>query len=228
VEHDPKGALKTKLALKWPHPSGFTLDKLEFSNDCKVAVETSLSNAIPNLKVEFKGNDSDKAELSFKYTHTAATVTGNMDVHGMTSADASVTAGHGAFVGGLAAKFNNKEADKVNVDVAITHSVPNVCFTTVRANDNFSNFSLLFSYSSVKNLIVGGQANYTASKKCSGAVVAAYKIDNTTTIKGKATCDGIVSASMKKAFENKFVVVGSAQVPSDLKNVKWGVNATLG
>ena len=91
-------ALVPKLALKWVHASGFTLEKLEVSPDCKLVVETSLSNVTPGLKLEFKGNDANKADLSFTYSAPAATVTGEFDISGFSGANASISGGHGAFV----------------------------------------------------------------------------------------------------------------------------------
>lgn len=51
VEKDSKPILKPKLALKWMHESGFAVDKLELSPECKMTVETSLTGAVPGLKV---------------------------------------------------------------------------------------------------------------------------------------------------------------------------------
>lgn len=232
VDKEGKQSLKPKVTLKYPHASGFTLEKLEFTNDLKLTVETSLVNTLPGLKVEFKGNDSDKADVSFKYVHPAATFTGEFDVNSLAKAEASVSAGSGAFTGGLNAQFTGGKDDgkvptKVSVGVGIAHTVPNVCFTSLRAKDNFSAFNLLFSYSSVQNLVLAGQVNHSAKKSLASAV-ASYKVDRDTTFKVKGNTEGIVAASLKKNFEKKFSVVGSVEVPHTLKSVKWGVNATLG
>ena len=220
------------MALKWPHPSGFTLEKLEFSNDCKMNVETSLVDAFPGLKCEFKGNDSDKADLSVKYTIPAATFTADFDINSLSKAEASVCAGSGAFVGGLSASFagskdESKVPSKVSVNVGVSHTVPNVCYTAVKAKDNFGAFTALFSYSSVKNLVIAGSVDYSP-KKTLATAVASYKVDPSTTFKAKGNSEGVVSASLKRTFEKKFAVVGSVEVPHTLKTVKWGVNATLG
>jgi len=232
VDKDGKSSLKPKVALKWPHSSGFTLEKLEFTNDCKMTVETSLTDSLPGLKLEFKGNDSEKADLSFKYAIPAATFTGDFDINNLSKAEASVTAGTGAFTGGLNAKFSTskddgKNATKVSVGLGLAHTVPNVCFTAVRAKDNFSAFSVLVSYTQHKGLIVAGSADHCA-KKTQATLVTSYNVDASTTFKAKATTEGVFSASLKKSFEKKFNVVGSVEVPSNLKSVKWGVNATLG
>jgi hypothetical protein len=220
------------VSLKWPHPSGFTLEKLEFTNDCKTTVETSLVDSLPGLKLEFKGNDQEKADLSLKYSIPAATFTGDFDINSLAKAEASVCAGSGAFTGGLSASFagskdESKAPSKISVGLGVAHTVPNVCYTAVRAKDNFSAFSLLFSYTSVQNLILAGSVDHCA-KKTLATGLASYKVDASTTFKTKATSEGVVSASLKRNFEKKFTVVGSVEVPHTLKSVKWGVNATLG
>lgn len=231
VDKEGKGSIKPKMSLKWPHPSGFTMEKLEVSNDLKVTVETSLADSLPGLKLEFKGNDSDKADLSFKYVLPAATLTGEFDINSLSKAEASVHGGSGPFTGGLSANFavgkEDKSAGKVNVGLGLSHTVPNVCFAAVRAKENFSAFSLLFSYSSIQNLVVAGSVNHSA-KKSQATLLTSYRVDPSTTFKAKANSEGLISASVKRTFEKKFVVVGSVEFPHTFKTVKYGVNATLG
>jgi len=227
---DGKASLKPKVSLKWPHASGFTLEKFEFAPDCKMTVETSLKNTLPGLKLEFKGNDADKADLSFEYSIPNAKFAGEFDMNNLSKGEASVSSGYEAFTGGLSAKFSSGKDDKavkVALGLGLAHNVPKVCFMAARAKDNFSAFSLLFSYTQLKDVDIAGSVDYS-SKASLATLVAKYKVDSTTTFKAKATTDGVVSASLKKAFEKKFAVVGSVEVPSDLKTVKWGLNATLG
>lgn len=228
VDKDGKCSLKPKVALKWPHPSGFTLEKLEFSNDCRMTVETSLSDAVPGLKLDFKGNDAEKADLSLKYCVPAATLTTDVDVNTLARAEASVCGGHGPFVGGLSATYAGKDdAKKITLSAGVSHTVPNVCYTAVRARENFSSFSALFAYSSVKDLILAGNVDHSPKKTLATALIA-YKVDPCTTFKAKGNSEGILAASLKRNFEKKFSVVGSVEMPHTLKHVKWGVNATLG
>lgn len=193
-----------------------------------MTVETSLAEAVPGLKLEFKGNDSEKADLSLKYAVPAATVTADFDINSLARAEASVSTGSGPFAGGVSASYAGKDdAKKVSVGLGVSHVVPNVCYTAVRARDNFSSFSVLFSYHSVKNLILAGQVDHS-SKKSLASALAAYKVDPVTTLKVKGNSEGVFAASLKRNFEKKFTVVGSVEVPHTLKSVKWGVNATLG
>lgn len=232
VDKDNKQALKPKVSLKWPHESGFTLEKLEFSPDCKMTVETSLTGAVPNLKVEFKGNDGEKADLSLKYTAPCATFTGDFDINNLAKAETSVSAGHGAFTGGACAKFANIKDDsgsklKATLGVGVGYTVPNTCFTALRAKDNFSAYGLLVSYTGMKGAAFVGSVDYSP-KATMATAAASYKYDATTTIKGKVSCDGVLAASVKKNFDKKFSVVGSLEVPTSMKCMKWGLNATLG
>ena len=61
--------INTTVSATWSHPSGFTLDKLEFDPTAKgsLTTETSLTGLAKGLKLEFKGNDADKGDLSFRY-----------------------------------------------------------------------------------------------------------------------------------------------------------------
>ena len=233
MDKDNKQALKPKVSLKWPHESGFTLEKLEFSPDCKMTVETSLSGAAPGLKVEFKGNDGEKADLSLNYTMDAVTVTGDFDINNFAKAETSISTGYDHITGGLNAKFAQSKDEsggnklKLSVGAAAAYTVPGTCFTAVRAKDNFSSYGLLFSYTHLKDIDIAGSVDYSP-KATVGCLAGAYKVNPSTTLKTKATSEGIFSASLKKSFEKKFSVVGSVEVPSNLKSLKWGLNATLG
>lgn len=232
VDKDNKQALVPKLSLKWPHASGFTLEKLEFTPDCKMTVETSLTGAAPGLKVEFKGNDGEKADLSLTYTLPAATITGDFDINNFSKAETSISTGSGPITGGVSAKFTqakDESGNKLNVSVGvgIAHTVPDVCYASLRAKDNFSAYGLLFSYSHLPKTELAGSVDYSSKGTC-GCVAGSYEVDPSTTVKVKATSEGIFAASLKKSFEKKFAVVGSVEVPSNLKSLKWGLNATLG
>jgi len=75
-----KSALSGKVAAKYAHESGFSLDKFEVNKNAAITIETSLNGAVPNVKFEFKGNDSNKGELSATYTNDVTTVVGELDV----------------------------------------------------------------------------------------------------------------------------------------------------
>jgi hypothetical protein len=231
VPKDGKATLKPKVALKWPHESGFTIEKLEFSPDVAMTVETSLVGAVPGLKLDYKGNDSDKSDLSLQYKSPGATFTADFDILNLSKAEVSISTGKGDFTGGLSALFSNNSADskqiKVSAGLGVAYTAPKVGFAALRAKDNFTAYSLLLSYSSIPKLAIAGAVDYSP-KTTLGTVVTSYSVDSSLTLKAKATTEGIFSASIKKSFEKKFAVVGSVEVPRTLKSFKWGLNATLG
>jgi len=221
--------LVPKLTAKWTHPSGFTLEKLEFASDCKATVETSLEGAVPGLKVEFKGNECDKADVILNYKVPAATFTGEFDVNNFSSVKASVNGGSGPYTAGACAdiKVAKSAVESTSVSVGAGYTVPKQLFVGLRACKNFSDFSALFSYIVNKDVTVAGVVNHGGKGSCF-TLATVYKCNPDTTIKVKANSCGIVNASVKQQFEKKFAVVGSAEVPSDFNAVKFGINATLG
>lgn len=228
-------SLVPKLSLKWAHPSGFTLEKLEASQDLKFNLETSLSNAAPGLKLEFKGNDEEKADLSFTYKIPQATLTGEVDIVRLSSVKASVVAGSGAIAGGANAdlKIAKSSIDNATFGVGLSYTVPKVAFLAVRADKNFSNYSGLASYNSNcpitgKPLTLAGQVSYSG-KEVNAAVLSSWQFcPEACSMKLKFNSNGVFAASLKQTYEKKLTVVGTAEVPLQLNTVKLGVNATLG
>lgn len=221
--------LKPKFAVKLTHPSGFTLKKLELTQDCKVSLESSLAGVAPGLELEFKGNDSDKGDLCVTYKVPVATITADFDFNNFSYAKASVNGGHGPFtIGGSAnLKIAKSSLDSASFEFGAGYSVPKLLFCGVRAADNFSKFSANFAYNAMPDVKLAGLVNYSP-KGASATLASMYQVAPATTLKVKAATTGVFSASVKQAFEKKFAVVGSAEVPSSLNSVKFGVNATLG
>lgn len=218
-----------KLSLKWAHPSGFTLEKFESTHDAKFSVETSLTGAAPGLKLEFKGNDAEKADLLFTYNHASATVTGEFDISSLSSAKLSVLGGSGPVTAGASAdvKIAKSSVESTNFNVGVGYTAPKQFFVGVRAEKNFANYSALFSYNVNNELTLVGKAGHCA-KECGATLGAVYKCNPDTTIKTKVTTCGVLSASLKQNFDKKFTVTGSAEIPSNFNTIKVGVNATLG
>ena len=221
--------LATQVSTKWAHSSGFTLEKLELAHDGKVTTETSLVNAAPGLKLEFKGNDSDKGDLSLTYKSAHATVTADLDALNFSKVSASVAAGSGPFVAGASADaaIAKSAIASTTINVGVGYTVPKSLFVGFRSNKNFGEHSGVLSFVAAPNVTVAAKATYT-SKATSGVLAAVYKCNPDTTIKVKAGSDGCLFGSVKQQMPNKLVVVGSAEIPSTLSNFKFGVNATLG
>jgi hypothetical protein len=223
-------SLVPKLSFKWAHNSGFTLEKLEISPDCKMTVETSLTGVTKGLKLEFKGNDStDKADLSMKYSLPQATITADVDISNFSSAKASVSSGHGPISAGasLDLKIAKSSIESTVCGVGVGYTLEGTGFVGLRANKNFASYSVCFDYTRLKDITFAGNLTYAASKP-SAVLAAQYKCNPNTTIKAKASSEGVLGLSVKQNFEKKFSVIGSASVPSGFNGIKFGLNATLG
>lgn len=221
--------LVPKLAAKYTHNSGFCVDKLEITDDAKASIETTLNGAAPGLKLEFKGNDCDKADLSLQYKAPAATVTAEFDIFNFSNAKASVCGGHGDVTFGASAAVN---MDKMAVQsssfgVGVGYKMPNI-FVGVRADDNFSKYSALWSYDGFKGVELAGSVKQC--KETNASIVGAWKCNPDTTLKVKVSTanNGSLFGSVKQQFPNKFAVVTSAELPVSFNTVKFGINAVLG
>eukprot|EP01038_Epipyxis_sp_PR26KG_P011023 gene11023-14804_t len=223
------GKFAPVVAAKWVNQN-FTLEKLELTPDqnAKVTVETSLVGVAPGLKLEFKGNDVNKADILFTYSAPVATVTGDIDFFGFSSAKFSVAGGHGPFTAGVSSdlKIAKYSVEKANFGLGFGYTVPKTFFIGIRAIDNFSKYSARLSYLGLKDITLAGLVEY--SDKPSVTLGGSYKCNPATSLKLKATSAGVLSASVKQVIEKKLSVVGSAEIPKSFSGIKFGINATLG
>jgi hypothetical protein len=221
--------LVPKLATKYTHSSGFTVDKLEITDDAKASIETSLTGVAPGLKLEFKGNDSDKADLSFQYKAPAATITADFDIVNLSSVKASVCGGHGdvTFGASAALKMDKLAVQSSCFGVGIGYKMPNI-FVGVRADENLSQYSAVWSYDGFKGVELAGRVKQC--KETNASIVGSWKCNPDTTLKVKVCTsnNGSLFGSVKQQFPNKFAVVSSAEIPVSFNTIKFGVNATLG
>ena len=110
--------------------------------------------------------------------------------------------------------------------------MPKSLFFGLRLTD-LKKYSGVFSYAAYKGITLGGLITYTSDEKAKGALpiltlAGLYKCNPSTSVKVKATSEGVLSASVKQSLEKKFSVVVAAELSSTSKPVKLGVNATLG
>jgi len=222
--------LNPKISTKWVHSSGFTLEKLEIDSKGGLKTETSLVDAIKDVKLEFQGNSTDKGDVSFTYNHPKATLTGLLDVLNFSKASAGVVGGQGPVTFGATANYDFNKSIVDTVSVAASYTAHN--FTGVfRADKYFSVYSVLAKYVANKDVTLAGKVVQCSKSGTSGNVVALYKCNPDTTIKVKlATAEDSTSifGSVKQAFDKKFNVIATAEVPSSFSTIKLGVNTTLG
>jgi Eukaryotic porin len=221
------GKLSPKISVKYAHSSGFTVEKFEVASDGKITTETSLNGTYPGLKLEFKGNDSDKGDLSLQFNHKLATLTADVDALSFKNASGSVLGGHGPFTFGssVALKLAKGSVESSTITLGAGYAFDKQAFGAVKAK-NFSDFSAIFSYTA--SPVITFAALLNAAKGYSGSLGLLYKCNPQTTIKAKIASSGDVNASVKQNFPGKLSVVAAAQVPSTLASYKFGIAATLG
>jgi hypothetical protein len=212
--------------VKYPHPSGFTLDKLEISNDGYMVTETSLTGLAKGLKLEFKGNDKiSRGDIAATYVHPHATVTGELDVLGMSQLKVSANGGSGPFSVGASTvvKLSGGAPEKINV--AVGYAAPK--FFGVAKVADFKDVTGLVSYAVNNKLSVAGKVNHS-DKGVSGAAAAIYACCPNNTVRVKVGSCGSITASVKRSYEKRFTVVAAAGTNTSFNDIKWGVTATLG
>jgi len=215
-----------KVSAKWPHSSGFTLEKLEVANNGAITTETSLTGVAPGLKLEFKGNDSNKGDLSFTYHHQHGAFTSELDALHFAKASASLVTGQAPLFFGLATDVNISKQVIGPVTAAVGYSIPNVLQGVLKASKNFSDYNSLLSYSASKDLTLAGQIGY-ASSTPTFLVGALYKLNPELVLKFKVS-NHAFNLSAKQSLDKKLTVVGSVEVPRTLDGAKFGIVATLG
>lgn len=221
--------LSSKISGKYTYKSsGFTLEKLEYNSKGNFTVETSLSGVAPGLKLEFKGNDDSKGDLSATYKSSAfpVTLTGEVDAISLKKASASVCGGHGAFSAGASVDLNIEKPSCEKFNFGFGYAA-NKLFAGIRVNNNISDYSALFSYGVADKLSLAGSAEFKGASP-TFSVAGVYNCNPNTLVKIKASNAGVIDASVKQTIDKNFFVIGSASLPSGLTDVQFGLNATLG
>lgn len=223
----------SKINLKWAHPSGFSIDKLEIAGCDKTKIETSLSNipAVPGLKLEFKGANMAAGSLGAIYKHQLATVTSELDIGGFSSLSASVHGGaKGVSVGGSALFSLGNKFDVTDFGAGISMTPKEGLFVGVRGTKKFAEFDTAVQYQIRPGLIVAALGDCTPKTSTHRVKLGVkYECCPTTTVKVKVGCSGDLNASVKRQLPNNTTLVGAAAV--NLKNPEsfsFGLSATIG
>lgn len=221
--------LATKLSLKTSVKSaGFTLEKLEVGVDGHLAVETSLANTFEGLKLEFKGDDKSKGDLSFSYNLPVVTATGEIDAVGVKKAKGSLTTGSGPFLAGGSADFDLAATKIDKLSVGFAYKTP-IAYAVLRSDKTFADITGLISYNALKNLTLAGKGTYDRKSNAANfSLGALYKCNANCIVKAKVSSSGLINASYKQIFEKKLTIVNAFEIPYQFNSWKWGVAATLG
>lgn len=224
-------AIDTTVSATWAHPSGFTLEKLEFTpaDKASLTTETSLTGLAKGLKLEFKGNDADKGDLSFTYKIPQATLTGELDFMNFKKFNIAATTGMDAMTAGVKCDINKGDKGvSTTTAVSASYAMGNI-FAGLEATNNFSKYGVLASYA-VDKTITGALRADLGAKSPSVQVGAVYKCNANTTIKGKVNVmSKMMDLSVKQAMDKKFNVTASAQMADfSPKSMVFGLKATMG
>jgi len=225
-----------KLGVKWEHPSGFTLEKLEVDSKGTVITETSLVGAAPGLKLNFKGNDNDKANLSFTYKIPSATISAEVDGLEFNRAKVSAFGGAGPISAGFAANFAIAQSVNTQVyELGATYDGVQNLNVALWAN-SAKDFRVLSKYKVNDNFSSAIQID-SLKDKTSQSIIGIYGCSNNKiSSKFKITRnDGAIGAStsVTQSLDSNFkvtFVTGIEKIVGGFStsNIKWGVNCTLG
>lgn len=230
VSKGGKTSLNGKVSAKWAHESGFSVDKLELKSDGSLVTESSLSKVYPGVKLEFKGDDSFKGDLSATYKCSAATVFAEVDLVEFSAVRASFLAAAGPVNVGAAAELKTGDKSELKtLDVATSYAVNNLFFGLKTAN-KFAKYDASVSFAPKKDYTLAGLVSFTPEKsKLTGSVAATWNCCPNSSVKVKADADGIVAVSVKQTVDKTFSVVGATQLDiHDPAAFRLGVTATIG
>lgn len=185
----------------------------------------------PGLKLEFKGSDQMKGDLSLVYRLPTATLTAEANVIDFSSCKASAltTVGDFKLGGAIDLGLAGKAPELSAYTLGASYSLPKLFFG-LRASNKLSDFSGLVHYNHCPTLSVVSAVKYSGKKATTDVTLGAlYYCHPLVALKLKATSEGVLSCSAKKVEGKAFSVVGAAEVNvKDLKDVKFGVTASLG
>lgn len=214
------------FTTKWVHGSGFTLEKLEIGKDGTIKTETSLVKTLPGLKLEFKGDTKDKANLSFSYKIPTATFTGELDVNNFSKLTAAAVSGFGKITGGISFDFSipKKELTGAEVSASVKEGPS---FLAAKVNKGFE-YSAFGSHVLSDQVTLAAKLAQTNKGGFAAYLAAIYKCNPKTIIKVKVDNQFSLNASVKQSLEKKLTLTGTAAIPGSFDSVKLGVLASLG
>lgn len=223
--------INTTVSATWSHPSGFTLDKLEFDPTAKgsLTTETSLTGLAKGLKLEFKGNDADKGDLSFTYKLPAATINGGMDFMNFKSFDIAAGTSMGDITAGVKCDLSKgKDGFNASTSVAAAYSMGNLNLG-LDVGGNFTKFGVLGAFKVDKDLTAAVRADL-GGKSPVIQVGGVYKCNSATTMKGKINVSSkALDFTVKQSLDKNMKVTASASMADfSPKSMVFGVKATLG
>lgn len=206
--------------------SQFSLDKLEIKSGALV-IETALETP-QGLKLEFKGDDKSKGDLSALYKLPAATITAEADIVSFNSAKASICSGFGAltFGGNGSVETKDNKVKLKDFSLGVGYNIPKTLFVGVRANKKATDFGANFLYTINSDVQLAGTVTYPQTSLAFGAV---YKCNPKTNLKFKLNTAGQLNASAKQQVDSATSIIAAASVNvNNPQAYKFGLTASLG
>ena len=218
-------SISAKLALDKKF-SQFAVDKFELKSGSS-AIETSLSDILPGLKLEFKGDDNLKGDFSATYLLPAATLTADVDIVNFSFAKASVATIMGPLTLGGSGHLESKGGQFGLKDFSFGagYTVPKSLFVGVKVNKKISDYVANFQYTVNKDVSVAGSVNFPKPVVSLGA---SYKCNPNTALKAKLATDGKMGLSCKQSIDAASTVTGA--VTLDINNIgayKYGLTVSI-
>jgi len=229
-----KEALTTSLSAKWKHATGFTLDKIKFSGVGQpIVVENSLEGVIPDLKIEFQGDDSNKADLLGTYKIKPATIKAKFDIMNQKEGEISATAGSGPITAGAILSYSSdSKSSSQDLSATVKYDAGPLSAAVI-SSKMFKNFDILASYAVAKDITVAGKIVGESGKDktvWSSTAAAIYKCNPATTLKAKLTTDAVLGLSVNQAVDKNLKVSAWAETafPPAKGGLTVGLKAVLG
>jgi hypothetical protein len=226
IEFNDLKNISAKVALDKKFAQ-FSVDKLELKSGSS-ALETSLSNVLPGLKLEFKGDDNKKAELAATFKHDFATLTSEVDIANFQSLKASACSARDGFAIGASGHFERADGKLIVKDLGLGLSISKIpgVFLGLKSTKKFSDHLLHFTYALNKEVGLVGSVAYPSKVVNLGAK---YSCNPKTSLKVKLDTDQKIGFSSKHKLDSSSTITGAITLDlKNLQNYKYGVIASLG
>lgn len=220
------------LSVAWKHKSGFAVDNLEIAGCNDIKVETSLKNLAPGLLIKYAGDKSGAGAVGAVYSHNLATVSADFDIASCSGLNVSALGGAKGFTAGASAGFGVGSKFEVrDYSAALGYAPKEGVFAGIQANNKLSEFNASLLYQIQPSISVSALVDYVP-KATEGPVkvsVGTCADAAGCQVKLKANNDGLLNASVQRAFPKNLSLTAAAGVDAkNMQNYNFGLTATLG
>lgn len=226
-----KGVVAGKVAVKYAHkPSGFSLDKFTLKQDGGKEVEASLAGLAPGLKLTAKVDDAIKGDVGAEYVYKNFALKTDMDVDMSEMTSSATVAYEGVYAGGiLSYKLpGDKPASVKDYNAGLSYGGRG-WLTSLTTSNKMATYNMSACYTPAYNVTAAVLASVTPESNVQSVTVGVkYVCNPRTTLKAKATSDGIVHGSFQHTAAKSVKVGMATEVNAKDMQPKFGFNCTLG